>query len=350
MLPVGASVSNPFVQIGNDITNAITSLTSGAYAGNFELGRLQSGEIRFFSNTGNNANNIISGEVGAAMVGDTRGLLDFSRTNIAQRSNFGKNAVIAAIVSRGIAMKFPPMPPMMQLTGRSVTRTRGNLISVQAITGSQLFFASHCASCTGTPAPTAAAQLPPLPWGAVPNFTVMIRPNVAISGAIYTTNVKVVHMFAQFGATGATVTTVNVATAVALSVSSNSTFDVNVPGLTGNLDLRNGIWVGALFYIDVPIASAANLNVSLSTWFDEASELELSNAFLLRADNVASGVTLVTAGTLFPQCVDSGISTAASNSVGMTPLSEEFTTLSQYEVLQNFMDDEHDDVRTVSEI
>jgi hypothetical protein len=345
MLPAAVSLAGAFISVGNDVTT-----NNGLATGNFSLARCTSGELRIFSNTGNNAGNIITGEIGGAQLGGSYNILDFNRNNAAARSNFGKNAVVARQLSDGLKFNFPANPPLYGTTSRQMTESRGELISTNSFSATDFIFVSHVgtATATGGTALTNIA-LAQLPWGAHPNFTFSVRGAGASGGGPgITTSLRAVHVYASFSATGVTVTTQNTAVCIHYSGNDNTYVDILPQPFNGVLDVRNGMWVGAFMYLDIPNASIAAIVGNIATWLPAEQEKRLSNPAVARMDNVSSGVTIVVAGTIYSQCVVSGLNVSVANSVACTPIDPRSVADQQDLLTQFFSDDVRPTRLTVS--
>lgn len=351
MLPAASSLAGYLIDIGNNVTTSMARFPTAISS--YELARLLAGQVRVFSNAGNNPSNILTGEIGGSFVGDTRRLQDFHRGNCFQRASFSKNGVVATTVSNGIAMNFPPMPSAFTNTSQSTMRPLGKLLSSSAVPLSIFFYVTpdNWCSINSTPACQAVPGPSSFPWGCTPSFTLQLGLSANIGGGRYTTNVHAIHLFGRYGAAGPQIAeTFLESRAVTLSVNSSSTVDFTAPtnSVRFNTDIRTGIWIATMFYVDIPVANTNLLRCTLATWLSEESELEMSNAFVCRADGLGPGLSVVVGGTLFPQCVDSGLNQAAGNSAGSTPLDPNTGVDRQYEYLSQFFSDEYPDVAAVT--
>lgn len=287
MVPVSQSVSNSQVRMSPDLSQVYCT------------GRLIGGSITINSSTGGDSHQqVISGDIGAAWVSDTRDLYDFNRVTSAARSLFSRNGVAGLKISTGLRMTFPGLAPAYAPVLRDVSHYRGQLVMPQTsgtISINNCFFLSHL----GYDGSGAAANvpLPDLPWGAIPTVTVTVPAQLAFTAAVVP--LRAVHIFATYDGTGTKPISYMTSHTILVGPNDNGQCDVTP---TAGLDPVNGLWLGVFILIDCP----ALANVKFSAWLSHDMEQGLSNCFVSRIDDSSAGVIVTLSGSLFVQTVATG--------------------------------------------
>lgn len=311
------------------VLSAGSSIGISPIAGSqYYLARLLSGFITIRGNGTAINSNTIAGDVAGAYVADTRDLQDFEATRICTRALYTADKKLGEKLATGITFVYPGSAADYTGCLPSIDRCRGQLIySGQGFNTSNVLYASPWSTASSTEVPSIPfLALPPIPWGAVPSFCVVV-PHVG--GFSAQSLLHVIYVFAYADATGAHAVTDARAYNMPTNTADDAVCEVHPPAsLT---DPRQRVYLGTFFQLD---NAAVSVQIKVEAFLNEQTEKELSHAFIARIDGADPGVGITVAGAGFQQAVPSA---ANGDFVKAEPLRAPFTPDAYYEALTGFM-------------
>lgn len=283
MVPVAASIGGSQIVPRFDITET------------YYQARYCKGKLTIRCNTsGVPGNNVISGTLGAAWVGDTRGIYDFDRGKLPGKSMYGANCATESI-NTGTTIEIPAFSPGYTQTRRVFSDSGGSLISYNpAVTDiNNCFFVSHLARasfCTNI-------LLPEIPWGAVPNFTVSFNGSGETTPTLVP--VRCLHVFAFMDGTGANVYSVSESYATLTSDIDLNVVDIKQPQPPNQFC----IWIGtAILFAYSNGALAIPVSMNIRAWLPFEQERCNAAALVARIDGAAPDAMIALEGIITTQC------------------------------------------------
>jgi hypothetical protein len=306
MVPVSLSLNGSNFVPKFDVATAF-------YQSTFRRGTLK---LRCNS-SGVSSSSIISGTIGAALLGDTRGVYSFDRGVIANKCLFGAN-VSSEPISKTTSIDIPPFSPAYGQTKHVSTNSRGSLITMftNISDDHNCVFISHVATssiCT-------SVQLSEIPWGATPNFTVHYGASTLTTPTAVP--VRILNLFAYMDGAGAHVYSVS-SSAVAITSASDTPL-VDIPEAVPPNSYC--IWIGAFILLGL----AELVPINIKAWLPFDQETANSYAVVARIDGAAADAMISVEGNIFTQCATTSSSYYANVSTVDVPTvtpAEQFTDL-----------------------
>lgn len=306
MVPVSLSLNGSNFKPEFDVATAY-------YQSTFRKGKMK---IQC-TTSGVSSNSVISGVVGVALLGDTRGVYSFNRSVIGGKSLFGA-AQMNIPISNATTIEIPPFSPGYAQTKHVSTYSRGSLVTFfsAATDAHNCVFVSHLATssiCT-------SLTLSEIPWGATPNFTVHC--GITTPTTPTPVPVRVLNVFAYMDGAGPHIYSVS-STVVAITSNVDAAV-VDIPQATPPNPYC--IWVGAfiLFGINEPVT------MDVRAWLPFEQELANSYAVVARIDGAAQDAMISVEGIIYTQCASTSSSYIANVSTvdapSLTP-TEQFADL-----------------------
>lgn len=272
-------------------TNIMVPVPGGAQfspslATSHYVGRLVKGSINIRCNAAG-PSSIVTGDIGGAVVCDTRGNPDWERSLLASRAMWPKDALGSEKAQTGLHFDWPPFFTSLQgLRSRDSTGEEFSLGSDVSVTDTNnMFYVSHC----GTSSVATNVSVASIPWGSTPSIMVQIG---ASTNATHTTvALQVCHVFARMTSTGVCSTltrresfTVTISTRHTPRVVCNPR-PLSVGGVP--ISLRDGIWIGSFFGLE----HGANIAFTFSTMLSTDDERRFGDVVLTRIDNASAPIS-----------------------------------------------------------
>ena len=262
----------------------------------------------------------VSGDLAAGMVPDTRDLWDFNRATVTARSVYGKNSVEASRVGDGVWLTLTDTPAPYSSAfptthdglGANVGVTTAGFVNNVLYIGSYNTVAQGWISATQPYPDIGLMSNPSLPYGAVPNYRVVLSVTHGGSLRVLLGVVRAIHVTLTIDSTGP----IARYAVQSYPLVYGNPFDQSIVDIVPNVshDLRDGLYVGTFLIIDndpqAPGSLIPNIQSSMiaqvSTLLPLVQERELSYPFVCRLDNVAKDVNISVAGSAFAQCKPTG--------------------------------------------